>query len=193
MGVFLTLFAINCGHSDRALVRAGSDDQYHPKNSSTIQSLLGEWRPPISAKDSTFFQSSKLPSTKKLRKTQLKNCRSIKSEKWAMLIWKSRLEDLLFRARGLGWRKSNTGETEDTSLCARERSSQIVGSSRPLSASPTSKLSFIPFSGFYELFLRSNFRESGEYDVKNMVVVLGVHTLRGGDEGGTGHKIFWFF
>ena len=27
-------------------------------------------------------------------------------------------------------------------------------------------------------------RESGDYDVNNMVVVLGVHTLRGGDEKG---------
>jgi len=38
---------------------------------------------------------------------------------------------------------------------------------------------------FTELFLQIFFSESGEYDVNNMVVVLGVHTLRGGDEGGT--------
>ena len=28
------------------------------------------------------------------------------------------------------------------------------------------------------------YRESGQYDVKNMIVALGVFTLRGGDEKG---------
>lgn len=36
----------------------------------------------------------------------------------------------------------------------------------------------------YSRFKRIILRESGDYDVENMVVVLGVHTLRGGDEKG---------